>query len=379
MIDGVVILLIAALLAYANGANDVSKGIATLVGSGVANYRRAILWGTLWAGLGGGVAFVVAGAMLATFGTGLLGADASPSFAAATASLAGAGVWVFIATRRRLPVSTTHALVGSVVGVGAAAYGVSAIAWSALGSGVAVPLLASPLAALVFTRLLSRGLTFGLGPSRAAADCICLTTKPAAQLAWTAPASTALIASPVIAELSLTAGDVNECRNAQPAALRITADHLHWLSSGAVSFARGVNDAPKIVALALSASALTSGSTGVKTPWLFALVTVGMVAGSLMAGRRVTQVLAEDVTPMDHREGLTANLVTATLVTAGAVYGLPMSTTHVSSGGIVGVGAERRSLNWKTLREIGLAWVVTLPASALLGAGAYVLARLLLS
>jgi PiT family inorganic phosphate transporter len=379
VIEGVVIVLMSALLAYANGANDVSKGIATLVGSGVANYRRAIVWGTVWTGLGGGVASVVAGAMLTTFGTGLLAADVSPSFAAATAALAGAGAWVFIATRSRLPVSTTHALVGSVVGVGVAAYGASAIAWSALGGKVAAPLIASPLVALVFTRLLSHVLTRGFGPSRGAADCVCITTGPAAQLAWAAPASTALTASPVRTEWSLTTGGVEECRGAQPAALRVTSDHLHWLSSGAVSFARGVNDAPKIVALALSAAVLASGSADITTPWLFALVTVGMVTGSLMAGQRVTQVLAEDVTPMDHREGLTANLVTATLVTAGAVYGLPMSTTHVSSGGIVGVGAQRRSLNWKTVHEIGLAWIVTLPASALLGAGAYALARFLLS
>ncbi|MBI2835813.1 MAG: inorganic phosphate transporter [Acidobacteria bacterium] len=164
-------------------------------------------------------------------------------------------------------------------------------------------------------------------------------------------------------------------RTRQPRALHITADHLHWLSSGAVSFARGLNDTPKIVALALSAVVLGSGSAAMNAPQLFVLVTAGMVVGSLVAGRRVTQVLAEDVTPMDHREGLAANLVTAMLVTTGAIFGLPMSTTHVSSGGIVSVGAQRGSLNERTAREIGMAWVVTVPAAALLGAGVYALAR----
>jgi PiT family inorganic phosphate transporter len=78
---------------------------------------------------------------------------------------------------------------------------------------------------------------------------------------------------------------------------------------------------------------------------------------------------------MDHREGFLANLVTAGLVTAGATLGLPMSTTHVSSGGIIGAGVQRSSLNTKTLKEIVLAWVVTLPAAAALGIGAFLLGR----
>ncbi len=154
----------------------------------------------------------------------------------------------------------------------------------------------------------------------------------------------------------------------------MTLDHLHWLTSGATSLARGMNDAPKMVALLLAASALPTKAAPSKT-LLFTLVTVGMVVGSAAAGRRVTRVLAEKVTAMNHREGFTANLVTAALVTSGAIYGLPMSTTHVSSGGIFGAGAQRGSLNRKTLREIVLAWVLTLPAAAALGMAGYVVAK----
>ncbi|MFN2421936.1 MAG: inorganic phosphate transporter [Gemmatimonadota bacterium] len=85
-------------------------------------------------------------------------------------------------------------------------------------------------------------------------------------------------------------------------------------------------------------------------------------------------MLAKKVTPMDHHEGFVANLVTAGLVTAGAVYGLPMSTTHVSSGGIFSAGARRGTLNRKTLRDILLAWVITLPAAAALGMAVYAIA-----
>ncbi len=89
------------------------------------------------------------------------------------------------------------------------------------------------------------------------------------------------------------------------------------------------------------------------------------------AGGRVTKVLAKDVTPMNNREGFAANLVTAALVTTGALHGLPMSTTHVASGGIFGAGAQRGALNPVALRSILLAWVFTLPAAAGLGACVY--------
>lgn len=163
------------------------------------------------------------------------------------------------------------------------------------------------------------------------------------------------------------------CAAERPRALRVTAADLHWLTSGATSLARGMNDAPKIVALSLAASTLGAG-IAVPAPVLFGVVTLAMVAGSLLSGFRVTRVLAEDVTPMSDREGLAANLVTAALVTTGAVHGLPMSTTHVASGGIFGAGAHRGTLNYRALGNILLAWIVTLPAAGLLGAGCYLLA-----
>src|SRR6058998_50709 len=97
-------------LAYANGTNDVSKAIATLVGSGVTNYRTAIIWGTIWTTVGAAASGVVAGAMLNTFSSGLFqpGVAAPPALAGAV--LVGAIAWVLVASRTGLPVSTTHAL-----------------------------------------------------------------------------------------------------------------------------------------------------------------------------------------------------------------------------------------------------------------------------
>src|SRR5215469_1721153 len=109
--------LIGIFVAYTNGANDVSKGIATLAGSGVSSYRRAILWGAFWTTCGSIAAFGFSRALVATFGKGLLAAGVTPMLPAAVATLIGAGVWVGLATRLGLPVSTTHAIVGSIAGV----------------------------------------------------------------------------------------------------------------------------------------------------------------------------------------------------------------------------------------------------------------------
>src|SRR6516165_1788764 len=98
-VELIAVALAGALVAYFNGANDVSKGIATLVGSGLTNYRRAILWGTLFTGLGAASGAILARAMIQTFGKGLLANGTIVSFAAALATILGASAWVAIATK----------------------------------------------------------------------------------------------------------------------------------------------------------------------------------------------------------------------------------------------------------------------------------------
>jgi len=361
-------------LAFVNGANDVSKGIATLVGSGVSDYRRAILWGTFWTAVGGLLGAVLATAMVTTFGNGLLAHGTAQTVGAGIATLVGASAWVLIATRTSLPVSTTHAIVGSLVGVAAVAYGVDGVRWSALAGKVALPLLLTPLLSLGLVTILLKATKRFAGPAVAQMpDCLCAEVTPGKPVLGSASSTVAQAAS--VMRLHLVVATQNSCAVDRPQAAQLTLDHLHWFTAGAASFARGMNDAPKIVALVLAASALQGATAVGSSPALFVLVTAGMVVGSLVGGRRVTRVLAEKVTPMDHREGFLANLVTAGLVTAGATLGLPMSTTHVSSGGIIGAGVQRSSLNTKTLREIALAWVITLPAAAALGIGALLLGR----
>lgn len=369
-----VVLTFGALIAYANGANDVSKSIATLVGSGVSDFQKAIVWGSFWTGAGGLSGLVLAGAMTATFGKGLLAQGIAPSFAAVVSTLAGAALWVLLANQAGMPVSTTHAIVGAIVGVSVVAYGPLGVNWSALIFKILLPLLASPLIALALTTVLIR-VSKALVRNRELPDCVCAEAV-ASDVVTMAPGLAALSAAPSSA-LRVIWATQQDCAKGQPQAARVTMDHLHWLTSGGTAFARGLNDAPKIAALVIAASFLTNAA-GLRFAAFF-VIACAMVVGSLVAGRKVTEVLAHNVTRMDNRQGFFANLVTAALVGPGAALGLPMSTTHVSSGSIFGIGVQESSsgLNHETLRNVLLTWVVTLPGAAVLGIAALLLLHML--
>src|SRR5438552_4401146 len=274
------LILFAVLLAWANGSNDVSKGIATLVGAGVTGFRMAILWGTLWTIAGGLVAAFAAQGLVATFsGTGFLATPSSgPAFRAAVA--VGAIAWVLFASRTGLPVSTTHAIAGALAGAGIVSQGAAALHWAFLGSRVALPLALSPLVsvALIYAAfpLLNRSIL------RAATYCVCIERRFAI-----APAG-GLALSPVPgADVSSTvASRVEECDVSPMVTTRVEAlDALHWISSALTIFARGLNDTPKIVALGIAASA----GLGLSGLSFYVLVAAAMGAGSLVAGLRVTE------------------------------------------------------------------------------------------
>ena len=357
-------------LAFANGANDVSKAIATLVGSGVADYRTAILWGTFWTTVGAGLSGLVATAMVKTFSQGLLAPGVASSSILATAVLAGAVLWVLVATRSGLPVSTTHALTGAIVGAGLIAFGAEGLLWKGIGKKILLPLILSPLLALMVS-----GLIHSLVRTLAArweGTCLCvMPTARALVMIDTQGATRTLFQTAALGQPVVTVPA--QCDRAGLKGLVVGLDSIHWCSSGLASLARGMNDAPKIAAIMLLGSAVTTWSSGSSHAIALIGVAVAMGLGSYVAGRRVTKVLAEKVTRMDHSEGLSANLATSSLVFVSAVMGLPVSTTHVSSSSIIGIGLLKgvSTVRWPTVRDMVLAWVVTLPASALLAALAY--------
>ena len=312
--------IVAAMLGFGNGANDISKTIATLVGSGEATFRKAVRMGALASALGAVASAFLASQMVKTFSTGLVLAVPTVEFSLAV--MAGAVIWVLLATRIGMPVSTTHSITGAVVLTAVGAFGADQVAWAALWSRIVLPLLLSPMVALVIALTL-------LGGVRVVFRC---------------------------------------CRGGQCRA-------CHWVSAMASSFARAFNDTPKIVALLFTFS-LAAGLSGGRAPlWMFLLIGGAAALGAAIAGLRVTETLAYKVTSLDHEEGLTANLTTAAIVVSTAVHGLPVSTTHISSFAIMGGGMRDgvRAIRWRTVGEMALAWVVTLPASGLFGMGSYLL------
>lgn len=359
------LVVLAGLLAYANGSNDISKSISTLVGAGVSSARGAVVWGTLWTFAGVIAAAFASQALAATFsGKGFLDGSSLPA-AFPVAVGAGALSWVLFASRTGLPVSTTHAIVGALAGAGIVAQGAAALHWTAIAAKVALPLLLSPFLSIAVVAVVFP--LIGGAARRAEKYCVCVERRDLILVSASAPLSA--LSSSTIATVVAPAA---ECDPLPAVTARVSVlDGLHWLSSALTAFARGLNDAPKIAALGLAAAAFF-GITG----WMFyAALAAAMAAGSLLSGFRVVTTLAERVTKMAPEEGFAANLVTTLLVGVASFAALPVSTTHVSSGAIVGIGLRRGSgfIRWRTVREMAIAWLVTIPVAGLIAAGALAL------
>lgn len=359
--------LVGAALAFANGANDNYKGVATLEGSATTSYRRALGWATVTTLAGSLAAVWLARGLLAAFsGKGLVPAEvvAEPSFAGSVGL--AAGLTVLLATRIGFPISTTHALIGGLVGAGLLA-SEAGVDTARLASGFALPLAVSPLLAIAGAVILYPPLRFLRKASGVSQEtCVCVGEKivgvvPGSLSREQAMASVAL---PVLETGTEASCAVRYDGNVLGLSARRVLDLAHFLSAGAVCFARGLNDTPKIAALLLISGALTPG---------WALVTVGtsIAVGGWLYSRRVANTMAHRVTAMNPGQGFTANLVTATLVIGASRFGVPVSTTHVSCGSLFGIGAVTRQARWSIVGRILAAWAITLPVSAALAAGIF--------
>lgn len=313
-------------VAFTNGANANFKGVASLYGSGTTSLRVALLWGTAMTFAGSVTAPFVAKEIAKKFsGRDIVPAEFLDAKAAQSKSLSenepqrfvtavaiGAALTSFLATRFGFPVSTTHAMVGALVGAGWAAAG-NQVSLLPLGQNILLPLFLGPIVASV----LGGVLYLLLRAVRLAPD------KPTP-----------------------------------------TLNVLHFLSTGAASFARGLNDTPKMAALFF-----VTGELDIR--WGYAAVAVLIMTGGLLDADKVAETLGKKVTDMNPGQGFAASLVTATLVILATLFGLPLSTTHVSVGSLLGIGVATGQAKWKMVGEIMLAWFSTVPCGAVFAAVAY--------
>ncbi len=351
----------ALLLAFSNGANDNFKGFATVWGSGTLNYRQALTLATVATVAGSLSSLLLAGALVQQFsGKGLVpdAVASAPLFIMSVAT--SAAVTVFLAARSGFPISTTHALMGGLIGAGIAQPG-GVVHLDTLMGTFLLPLLISPLLAAMLGITAHR--LFGLRPG--GRDCACVITDQVLT-----PATDGTLVSRIAMPGLVLASD-SACDGLETS-LRVSVsrsmDRLHVLSAASICFARGVNDTPKLTALLIAAQLLQPSMS-------VAMIGFAMALGGLLFARYVARTMSQGITRMDRAQGLAANLITAMLVLFASKLGIPVSTTHVAVGSIAGVGASANALNRHALRNVLLSWIATLPLAAGLAWG---MVRLLL-
>jgi len=366
-----ILLVLAVLfLAATNGANDNFKGVAALYGSGRASYRVSLFWASL-ATLAGSLCSVwFAHALLQAFtGAGLVPASIALQTRFACAVAGGGAITVALAAWRGLPISTTHALIGALCGAGLVAVG-TGVHFGTLGTTFLLPVLASPLVALVLAAALTPPIRRWVARLAVADACVCVAPSIAAT-----PANLGLhevaVPSALPARILIETQDWCRALDARPLwrwDAHGAADALLFLLGGTVSFARGLNDTPKIAALLVSAGALRGHAQ-----WAVGLVGPAMLIGGVIGARRVARTLSHRITPLALGAALAAGVTTSLLVGTASFDGLPVSTTHVSVGALAGTGLRGAGVDRRVLKAIGLSWLATLPAGAAFGAVLYAL------
>jgi len=325
----VLIGLIAVALAFdiLNGLHDTANSIATLVSTRMLRPRYAVLWAAFF----NFVAFLVFGVHVArTVGVGIVSAevmDARVIFGA----LMGAICWNLITWWAGIPSSSSHALIGGLVGSGVTKAGIAAIVWSGLLTTGAFIVL-SPLLGFFLALLL------------------------VLTVSWLFV-------------------------RANPRAVEGTFHWLQFAAASMISLGHGGNDAQKtmgIIAVLLFSQGLLGDEFYVPF-WVVIVCQAAMALGTLVGGWRIVHTVGSKITRLTPVQGFCASTGGAITLFAATFLGIPISTTHTVTGSIIGVGAARKvsAVRWNVAGNIVIAWIVTLPASALMAAMFYALSGLL--
>jgi inorganic phosphate transporter, PiT family len=386
-------------MAWGIGANDVANAMATSVGSKALTIKQAIMVAAVFEFLG---AVLAGGEVTSTIRQGIVDArhfSAKPELLVygMLASLLAAGTWLLIASRKGWPVSTTHSIVGAIVGFAAVGIGVEAVKWSKVGtivmSWVISPLTAGIIAYLIFgsvQRLILRQEDPLAKAKRYvpyyiffAAFTVTLVTilKGLTHVGLNLSTGTSyLIATGIAVSIALLGGVA--IRRIQPVRKRDKKQHFYTvervfgvlmiITACSMAFAHGSNDVANAIGpLAAVITVAQSGIVGSNAPlpvWVLMLGGTGIVIGLATYGRQVIATVGEKITHLTPSRGFAAELAAATTIVIASGTGLPVSTTHTLVGAILGVGMARGidAIDLRVVGKIFASWLITVPIGALL-------------
>ncbi len=386
-------------MAWGIGANDVANAMATSVGSRALTIKQAILVAAVFEFSG---AVLAGGAVTSTIRKGIVDASLlsdTPELLVygMLAALLAAGTWLLIASRRGWPVSTTHSIVGAIVGFAAVGIGVDAVQWGKVGtivmSWVVSPVTAGFIAYLIYRSVHKLILTHEDPLSRAkryvpvymflAAFTITLVTilKGLKHVGLTISLRDSYILAIAIAVGIALIGAL-VIRRIQPDPKIEKKQHFYTvervfgvlmvLTACGMAFAHGSNDVANAIGpLAAVISVAQNGIVGAEArlaTWVLMLGGVGIVIGLATFGRHVIATVGKKITQLTPSRGFAAELAAATTIVIASGTGIPISTTHTLVGAVLGVGMARGidAIDLRVVGRILLSWVVTIPAGAIL-------------
>ncbi len=387
-------------MAWGIGANDVANAMATSVGSKALTLKRAVIIAAIFEFTG---AFLAGGQVTSTIRKGIIDADllsGSPELLVygMLAALLAAGIWLLVASKYGLPVSTTHSIVGAIVGFAAVGIGVEAVNWGKVGaiaaSWVVSPVIAGTIAYALF-RSVQKLILDTADPMKNAkryvpvyifltGTMISLVTMfkglkhIGLDLSKTESYSLSLAIGLICAFIGaffIRKISFNEERN--------QSNHFHDVervfgvlmvfTACAMAFAHGSNDVANAVGpVAAIVSVVTNNGEitqkSMMPIWVLLLGSVGIVAGLLMYGHKVIATVGTKITELTPSRGFCGELAASTTVVLASGTGIPISTTHTLVGAVLGVGFARgiSALNLRMIGSIFMSWIITLPAGAIL-------------
>ena len=313
----VVVVLLAVVFDYINGFHDTANAIATSVATRALHPRHAILMAAAFNFIGAFAGTAVA----KTIGAGLVD-EVTTTQTVIIAALLGAITWNLITWYLGLPSSSSHALIGGLLGATVIAAGLGALKWDGIVGKVVIPMISSPL--------IGFSLAFGLMLA----------------LYWI-------------------------FRDAKRKPLARVFRRLQVVSAGFMAFSHGSNDAQKTMGIITLALFTAGVIPTVDVPvWVIVVAASALSLGTAVGGWRIMRTMGHRVVELEPVHGFAAETTAATILIATAHLGMPVSTTHVISSAIMGVGSSRgaKGVRWGVARRILLAWVITIPASGSMAA-----------